>query len=179
MTSRVRDPHPRLVTHRALGAYHGRAYWVRIDEVDGDSAQVRAEVTAPNQVALTSEGVRAMTVYVDPALHRADRPVTVTWNGRVVHRGEVTPSLDAVATSYAESRDPALTFARAVHLREGLRLRPRPRLRRRPRAPASGGSSSADAPPTAASTPGSSRNVGARDPPGTRAPRSGVDPATR
>lgn len=111
-----REPHPRRVVHRALGAYHGATHWLRLDELRGESAKVVAEVQGKNQVAVTTEGVARLTLFLDPALVDPKKRLQVAVDGRPAFQGVVRPSLLAVAESFARSLDPAHTFAHAVTL---------------------------------------------------------------
>jgi predicted esterase len=116
LAGRVRDAHPKRVVHRALGAYHGGAYWVRIDGLTGLTAAVDATIEPDNAITVTTRGVNALTVYLDPAHVDPAKPVKITVDGKVAFQGKVEPSLAAVAGSHARTRDAALTYRHAVRL---------------------------------------------------------------
>jgi predicted esterase len=110
--SKVRDPNPRRVEHTILGTYHGSSYWLRIDEAP-KGGMIMAEASG-NTITVHSEGVRKLTVFIDPDLVDVNAPVTVKVGGVVYHEGKVEPSLQAVAESYAADLDPQLTWSRQV-----------------------------------------------------------------
>ena len=112
MATQRRDAHPRRVEHNAIGAYHGGAYWVRLDEVD-ERARILA-VAKKSKVQVLVEGVRRFTLFLDPEVVDAKRSITVLVNGHKVARTKVKPSLEAVAESLARAGDPTLTYARAL-----------------------------------------------------------------
>lgn len=112
--ARARDPHPAKVVHRAIGAYHAAAYWVRVDAYEGNAAKVEARVVAKDRVEVTTQGVRRLTVFLDPTLVDAGKPVTLVVDGQTLHEGVAAPSLLAVASSYARARDAGLAYAQAI-----------------------------------------------------------------
>ncbi len=112
--ARARDPHPARVVHRAIGAYHAAAYWVRVDAYEGNAAKVEARVAAKDRIEVTTQGVKKLTVFLDPTLVDAGRPVTLVVDGQTLHEGVAAPSLLAVASSYARARDAGLAYAQAV-----------------------------------------------------------------
>jgi hypothetical protein len=110
-----RDPHPRRVEHHAIGAYHGSAYWLRIDALTGDRARVVA-VTKKNVIQVVASGVKSLTLFLDPELVKVKKRVTVIVNGKRLFKNKVKPSLDVVAETFARAGDPELTFAHALTL---------------------------------------------------------------
>lgn len=112
--AQVRQPHPTKVVHRLIGESHPGAYWVRIDGYEGNTARVEATVEARDRIAVTTRGVARLTLFLDPALVDAAGEVQVTVDGQPAFSGKVEPSLQAVAESYARSRDPELTYAQAL-----------------------------------------------------------------
>lgn len=112
--TRLRRASPRRVEHRALGEYHGGAYWLRIDGVvAGGSAKVTAE-TQRNRVVVTTEGVSKLTLFLDPEVVDARRAVQVIVDDRLAFEGRVRSSLQAVAESFARARDPKLVYERML-----------------------------------------------------------------
>jgi len=116
LAERVRDPHPERVAHRAIGAYHGGAYWVAIDRIEGQTARVTAAVRGKSGIEVETQGVAALTLFLDPERIKTRRRVTVVVDGEVAFRDRVRPSLLAVARSFARTRDPALTYAHVIEL---------------------------------------------------------------
>ena len=114
MAARVRDPHPKRVIHRTIGAYHPGSYWVRVDAHEGNAARVEATVVARNRIEVATRGVTRLTVYLDPTLVDARKPVTLVVDGEVAFQGRAEPSLETVASTYARLRDPGLTYTTAV-----------------------------------------------------------------
>lgn len=112
--ARVREPHPAKVVHRLIGEYHPGAYWVRVDGYQGNTARVEAEVTGRSRIEVSTRGVSRLTVFLDPALVDVEGEVELVVDGQPAFTGRVEPSLEAVAASWARTRDPALTYAHAV-----------------------------------------------------------------
>lgn len=115
VAARVRRPHPRRVEHRTIGAYHPGAYWVRIDGTSQGLGRVSAE-TQRNRVAVTTEGVTRLTLFIDPEVIDPKKSVAVIIDDRPAFSGKVRPSLVAVAESFARTRDPALVYERMLTL---------------------------------------------------------------
>ncbi|RMG15986.1 MAG: hypothetical protein D6731_07145 [Planctomycetota bacterium] len=116
IAARQRDDHPRVVRHRCVGLYHPGAFWVEITALRGDSARVEARAEG-DEVVLEAENVAGLVLYLDPEVIPTDRRVTVTYQGKVLHRGKVAPSLWAVARSFARTRDPRLVYAHGLKLK--------------------------------------------------------------
>ena len=114
LAARARDPHPARIDHTMLGSYHGGAYWIRVDGIDGERAHVEARVAAKDAITVTTQNVERVTVYLDPTLVDVTQPVTITVDGQQRFAGVVQPDVTHVAESYARTRDPALTYAHAV-----------------------------------------------------------------
>ena len=112
LRDRVRDPHPRRVVHRSLGAYHPGAFWVRIDDRSGSggTACVVAEALDKTKVAVETRGVKKLTLFLDPAVVDPKKTIQVAVDGKLAFKGKVKPSLEAVAESFARTRDPELTY---------------------------------------------------------------------
>lgn len=115
IASRERDPHPRRVEHHAIAAYHGAAYWVRLDELSAAKARVVA-VARKQTIRVVCEGVKTLTLHLDPELVDPDKTVKVFVNGRGLFKGKVKPSCEAVAETFARSGDPTLTYAHGLRL---------------------------------------------------------------
>lgn len=110
--TKVRDPNPHRVEHTILGTYHGGSYWVRIDEARlGGKAVAEA---SGNTITVQTEGVRKLTLFLDPDVVDVTAPVTVEVGGVIYYQGTVEPSLEAVAESYAADLDAQLTWSRKV-----------------------------------------------------------------
>jgi predicted esterase len=111
----VREPNPKVVEHNALGAYHGGAYWVRIDGLKDDSGRVVATANPEEgTIEIETTDVTELTVFLDDALFAPKAKVKITVDGKVMHKGRVKPTLMAVAESFARAHDPKLVYERAV-----------------------------------------------------------------
>jgi hypothetical protein len=95
------------VTHRAIGNYHLGAYWV---ELQGPRGTVTASVAGQTITVTTGGGATGARVYLDPSLVDVTTPVTVVVDGATILNAVPTPSLIAVAQSFARTRDPKLTY---------------------------------------------------------------------
>lgn len=113
LAGQVREAHPKALEHHAVGAYHGASRWLRIEECSAPAASVKASV-ADGRITVKTDGVARLTVFIDPAVVDAAKPVTIEVDGRVVHEGPVGASLEAVAASLAGRGDPSFVFERAV-----------------------------------------------------------------
>ncbi|MGE0709927.1 MAG: alpha/beta hydrolase-fold protein [Planctomycetota bacterium] len=113
--ARTRDAHPARVEHHAIGAYHGGAYWLQVDELAGQQAHVVA-VTKRQRITVVASGVKKLTVFLDPERLDPKKPVSVDVNGTQLFAGKDAPRLDAVARSFARTGDPQLSYAHAVEL---------------------------------------------------------------
>ncbi len=118
LQAKVRDPNPKTVVHSVLGTYHGSSYWLRVDEAP-KGGDVMAEAKG-NTIKVIAEGVRKLTIFLDPDVVDVNAPVTIEVNKTVYHDGLVKPSLKAVAESFADDRDPELTYSRQVVIDLGL-----------------------------------------------------------
>ncbi|MCO5165721.1 MAG: alpha/beta hydrolase-fold protein [Planctomycetes bacterium] len=107
MNARTRSASPAQVTHRALGDYHAGAYWV---ELKGPGGTVQASANGAVVTVATGDGATGAAVYLDPNVVDVTAPVTVVVNGVQVFQGVPTPTLAAVARSFARTRDPQLTY---------------------------------------------------------------------
>lgn len=110
----VRDPNPKRVELATVGLYHGASYWVRIDE-SNTTAKVSAEVK-DNSFAITTEGVRKLTIFLDTDLVDVNAPVTINVGGIELFKGVVESSLEAVTESWSADLDPHLTYTHKVEL---------------------------------------------------------------
>jgi predicted esterase len=107
LAAKKRNAWPKTLRHVALGTYHGRRGWLRIDGIKGKNAKVQATVKG-NKITLTGDRVEALTLFLSPKLVDMKQPVRVVWKNRVLFVGEVEPSLDAVIESWRNVEDPAL-----------------------------------------------------------------------
>lgn len=115
LDTRVRRSSPRRVVHRAIGDYHAGAYWLRIDGRAGVSSRVEAEAQK-NRVLVATQGVSRLTLFVDPEVIDPKKSLTVVVDDRPAFQGRVRPSLQAVAESFARTRDPRLVYERMLTL---------------------------------------------------------------
>ena len=121
LKEQVRDPWPEEVSHTVLGTYHGRRSWLRVEEIEGQHAQVSARVEG-NRIQLEGENVADLTLFLSPKLGLdLSQPVRVQWKERVLYVGMVQPSLEAVLESWRESEDPALLAPAMLRLRPAQR----------------------------------------------------------
>lgn len=112
LAAKVRDPNPKTVVHSVLGTYHGSSYWLRVD--DAPKGADAMAIAKDNTIRITTEGVRKLTVFLDPDVVDVNAPVTIEVNKTVYFRAVVQPSLKAVAESFADDLDPHLTYTRQV-----------------------------------------------------------------
>lgn len=110
--ARRRDPAPATVKHRAIAGDHPGAYWVELVGPGSDAA-VQASVSGTT-VTVTTSGAQGVRVYLDPRLIDPTASLTVRLNGSVLFQGVPQASLEAVARSFARTRDPALTYCWSV-----------------------------------------------------------------
>jgi predicted esterase len=106
LDSSLRNPNPGRVSHRAIGDYHLGAYWVVMDK----AGSVVGSVSGQTITVTTADGATGATVYIDEDLVDVTQPVKVLVNGTTVLEAIPTPSLQAVASSFARTRDPLLTY---------------------------------------------------------------------
>lgn len=109
VAARQRDPAPISFTHRAIGADHAGAWWVELVGA-GTGASITASASGAT-VTVTTTDAQGARVWLDPRVVDVTRSVTVNLNGRQVFQGVPQASLEAVARSFARTRDPSLTYA--------------------------------------------------------------------
>jgi dienelactone hydrolase len=99
-------------------------YWLRLDALQTTgsgkggakpTATVRGEVSAQT-IALEGSGITRLTVYLHPELLDLQQPITVTWNGKTVHRGRVERSFVAATERVLERADWGTVAEAALHL---------------------------------------------------------------
>ncbi|MCA8922187.1 MAG: hypothetical protein KDD82_10290 [Planctomycetes bacterium] len=116
VAGRRREPHPKRIEHHALGTYHGWAYWLRASKLSAPAGSFRAEVEGPNQIAIATEGVSELVLYLDPALVDPEQPLKVSLNGAALTPVRVEPTLRAVVESFVLRRDASLVFEHALRI---------------------------------------------------------------
>lgn len=118
-----RSSSPETVEHVALGTYNGRAFWLRVEALDGSvSSSTRGPSSGPvgrvkahierkaNRIVIEATGVAKLRLFLDPALINLKKAVEVVVNGRRVVRKKVKPSLDAVLDSWRDREDANLVY---------------------------------------------------------------------
>ena len=113
LTSRPRERHPRSISFAVQTLRQAWCHWLRLEAIDTEgtgkagadwAAAIDAEIDG-NRVTLASSGVQRVRVTLGPELVDLAQPVTVTWNGTVVHDGPVAPSFAALLANAAETAD--------------------------------------------------------------------------
>jgi hypothetical protein len=122
-TPRVR--YPRRISKSVRNTSAPWCAWLRIDAIetegkrdatDPPTAGVDAEVDGQS-IRLFSDGVTALTVGLSSDLVDLGKPVTITWNGKVVHDGVVAPSVAGLFERVGEKCDWTATLEAAVSLK--------------------------------------------------------------
>lgn len=113
-----RESHPREIRHRVLDVNHGRCYWLRIDKLIDDEkpGEVRARIDKRNRIALVSENVQALTIFIDEELIDLKKTVRISQKGKTLFRGKVKASSERILDSWKGRRDPDLVYRAAVQL---------------------------------------------------------------
>ena len=119
-----RDPYPKRVARALRTTAVPWCYWIRVDGLSGGgSGYVGASPTGTvrgsidgQAVTLTSEGVAAVTVAFSPEMLDLDKPVSITWNGEVVHDGPVARDIRTALSIAVEKADWVGAFDGAVSL---------------------------------------------------------------
>jgi predicted esterase len=103
----VRDSSPTTVVHRAIGDYHPGAYWA---ELEGPSGMLTATAAGSTITVVTAGAATGATIFLDPNVVDVTQTVTVTVDGQTTFQANPVASLEAVARSFARTRDPRLTY---------------------------------------------------------------------
>ncbi|MFT5733825.1 MAG: poly(3-hydroxybutyrate) depolymerase/transglutaminase-like putative cysteine protease [Planctomycetota bacterium] len=108
MAKRTRDAWPSRVIWLQDDVVHARYYWLEVEQSKAKPRQ-RVEATVDGQTITiaTDPGaahpVTELTLHLLDRLVDLDRPLTVTWNGVVVHEGTVERTREAVERSLSSS----------------------------------------------------------------------------
>jgi len=121
LKDRKRDSHPREIRHRVLDLDHGRCYWLRIEKlIDPEKpGEVRARIDKRNRIALITENVHSLTVFIDEELIDLKKTVRISLKGRSIFRGRVKPRTDVILDSWRDRRDRHLAYRASIHLQVG------------------------------------------------------------
>ncbi|MEM9382340.1 MAG: transglutaminase domain-containing protein [Planctomycetota bacterium] len=108
MAERRRRVWPKKVVWLQDDVAHERFYWLAVSKGEADDrARVEAEVEG-QEIAIASNDAARLTLHLHDRLVDLDRPFTVTWNGVVVHEGEVARTRAAIEASLASRADPRM-----------------------------------------------------------------------
>jgi predicted esterase len=115
----TRDPRPKKVIWQPHWKWKRMFYWLWWDDPRPEAIVV-AEVTAPNQIAVTVTGLKedpkGLSVLLDERLVNLDKELVITLNGKEKFRGVVPRSLAVIARTGFERRDAEMTFTASVPL---------------------------------------------------------------
>lgn len=113
LDGRVRKPHPRQVSHHAIGDYCPQSYWVRLEGFREKSAEVKASIK-DQTIDFTSTGASRVVFYLDETLLDLSKPVRVTRSGTTLFEGTVAPSLDVLLETWKAREDRDLLYRAKV-----------------------------------------------------------------
>ena len=112
-----RNAHPNIIRFHSLGEYMNQAYWLRIDEFEGEGpGEVTAKIGKKNAITLETRGVRKLTVFVDDTLIKLTRPITIEWNGAEVFDDKVKSTSEAIIASWRAREDRHLLYPAMISL---------------------------------------------------------------
>lgn len=114
MGKQRRQPFPKHIQHRALGAYMGRAYWAQILDLNGEDALVKAEAVDRTHIKLELDNVERLRLELPPALFDGDKTIVVTVGEQEVFKGVAEASHEALLDSWLGREDASLVAARAI-----------------------------------------------------------------
>jgi len=117
MASFTRDPWPTRVVWRQDDVTHTRSYWLGVPaELARGGTVIVAEVDG-QEIAVTADGVNAVTLRLSDYLLDLDLPIEVTVNGKSLHKGRVHRTQAAIDVSLQERADPRSAATALLHLR--------------------------------------------------------------
>ena len=109
MAGFTRNPRPARIVWLQDDVTHRRSYWLEVEKPSA-GARIAATLTG-SAIAIESAGdIDELTIHLDDSMCNLDQPVTVTWNGSMVHSGPVRRSAAAVLRSLAGRSDPASLY---------------------------------------------------------------------
>lgn len=114
LAPRKRTSHPRTVKFYSLGKSMNQAYWVRIDEFDGETAEVTASVPKKNVIKVDAKGVAKLTLFIDSKLHKLGKKVRVDVNGKELFHEKVTATSESLVESWLAREDRELLYSAKV-----------------------------------------------------------------
>jgi len=118
LADRPRNPYPRTISKSLQTSLDGWCYWLRVDELDAEgdgkagtkpTGGIDAFIKGQT-VHLFSVGVSRITLGLASELLDLDRPITVIWNGRKVHKSKVKRSLADLLEIVGDKADWTGTF---------------------------------------------------------------------
>jgi len=104
-----REAHPKEIRHYFIGDYCPQAYWVRVSEFAGRTAEVTAKIEHQT-IEIESKGVRRLTLFLDETLLDLSKPVRVVSGSAVLSEGKVEPAADVVEESWRSREDRHLVY---------------------------------------------------------------------
>ena len=114
MAKHTRNPTPQRIVWKQDDVTHAQFYWLGVED---QHQKARSEVTADaseQTVTVSAKGVDQLWVYLDDRFIDLDQPVTIVSEGRVLHEGLVTRTIDTLAHTFDQSGDPELSFPASV-----------------------------------------------------------------
>lgn len=132
-----RTPMPRVITMVRDRDHPGRAYWIRMDEIDPEAgsfwaseedleegrrlkegvyARIEASVGSDNRLEITAQHVRRYTVLLNQHLVDFDRPVRIMTNGQVSFEGKVAPDAGVLLEEARRRLDPEGLVLAAIEI---------------------------------------------------------------
>lgn len=109
LEGRVRNPHPREVTHHAIGDYCPQSYWVRLSDFKETAAEIHATLRGQT-IDFKSSGAGRATFYLDETLVDLSKPLKVTCGDKVLFEGEVRPAIDVALETWSAREDRDLLY---------------------------------------------------------------------
>ncbi|MEM7264210.1 MAG: alpha/beta hydrolase-fold protein [Planctomycetota bacterium] len=114
---RKRNPHPKRVRFHSLGDYMNQSYWVRIDErIEDGPAEVTAQIGKRNKIAVETQNVKKLTIFLDEEHIKLSRTVSVVVDGKQKHKGKVKASSEVLLESWHAREDRKLLYGAKVEI---------------------------------------------------------------
>jgi hypothetical protein len=111
MAKHTRNPVPKKVVWKQAGTTHDRFYWLAVPAGEAKpGALVDAVVTGQVVDILTAEKVAKLLIRLDDRLLDLDKPVKVTYHGKVLHEGVVPRTVATQIKTLAGRGDAKLVF---------------------------------------------------------------------
>ena len=106
-----RDSIPERVVWKQSGAAHDRSYWLAVpaDKVTGGSL-VTAQRAMQTIEITSAENVATVLVRLDDRMLDLDKPVSISFGGKVLHNGIAPRTIGTLIKTLANRGDPKLIF---------------------------------------------------------------------